>query len=467
MSLRPIIVLLLSVILLGCSIPKPLVEQIRERGELRVATRNSHTTYYEGRNGLRGLEYELVTRFARSLGVRVRFIIPDRLDRILTMVENGEVDFAAAGLAATPDRERRVRFTPGYQEVTQLLVYRGGSWRPRKLAETRNGTLEVVAGSVQEELLEALRKDVPELQWAARRESDSEELLYLVKEQLVDYTVAGSNVVALSRRFHPELQVALKLSAPMPLAWAFPHAEDSSLFQAACDFIGKLRREGTLEQLVERYYGHTENLGFVDTRSFRRHIVSRLPTLLPFFRKAETETGIEWQLLAAIGYQESHWNPKAVSPTGVRGVMMLTRGTARQLGVRDRRDPEQSILGGARYLKVVEKKLPQRISEPDRLWLTLAGYNIGFGHLEDARILTQRAGGDPDKWAEVKKHLPLLSQKKYYQTVKHGFARGREPVRYVDNIRGYYELLLWENRPREETSTADSGQLPTTMPAAL
>ena len=123
--------------------------------------------------------------------------------------------------------------------------------------------------------------------------------------------------------------------------------------------------------------------------------------------------------------------------------MMLTRTTAEQMDVSDRNDPRQSILGGARYLRVVEKKIPKRIDPVNRLWLTLAGYNVGFGHLEDARILTERDGGNPDIWLEVKQRLPLLAQKKYYSTVRHGFARGNEPVNYVDNIRNFYELLVW------------------------
>jgi membrane-bound lytic murein transglycosylase F len=127
----------------------------------------------------------------------------------------------------------------------------------------------------------------------------------------------------------------------------------------------------------------------------------------------------------------------------VRGIMMLTQATAVQVGVNDRNDPEQSIIGGARYLRVVEKKIPDRIDPVNRLWFTLAGYNVGFGHLEDARILTERDGGNPDLWIDVKQRLPLLAQKKYYRTLRYGYARGHEPVNYVDNIRNYYDLLVW------------------------
>jgi len=272
---------------------------------------------------------------------------------------------------------------------------------------------------------------------------DSGELLHLVQERLIDYTVADSNELLLNQHHYPELKPAFDLSGPQPMAWALAHSQDASLYRAVRDFFERIQEDGRLGELLERYYGNRTRLSFVDRRDFRRHLAMRLPPLIPLFRKAAKATGLDWRLLAAIGYQESHWDPKAVSPTGVRGIMMLTRDTARQLKVKDRRDPEQSIMGGARYIRVVEAKIPERIVEPDRLWLTLAGYNIGFGHLEDARIITQRQGGDPDKWSDVRERLPLLAKKKWHQTTRHGYARGQEPVTYVDNVRTYFEMLRW------------------------
>ena len=467
--MRTSALLLLTALLPGCSIPDPLVERVKAKGELVVVTRNSPTTYYEDKDTYKGLEYELVSRFADSLGVKVRWIFPPSLQEILPMVARGEADFAAAGLTATKYRETWVKFTPGYQQITQQLVYRGGSWRPRSIDDMAGKTLEIVAGSNHEDTLQTLKQKHPALQWTTQRELDSEELLYLVKEQVIDYTVADSNVLALTRRFYPILRVAMDLTEPESLAWAFPHAEDQSLFNAARSFLEETKQDGTLDQLIERYYGHVENLGFVDTRTFRRHIAKRLPNYIPYFKEAANDTGIDWQLLAAIGYQESHWDAKAVSPTGVKGIMMLTQATAKQLRIKNRLDPQQSIRGGARYLRLMEKKIPERIQEPDRLWLALAGYNIGFGHLEDARILTQRNGADPDKWADVKQYLPLLSQEQYHSTLKHGYARGREPVTYVDNIRSYHELLVWENSQRQEPEKQQAleSRIPSIAPAAL
>ena len=464
--IRLLILVLTVIILNGCGDTRPLIEQIKRNGELVVVTRYGPSTFYEAKGVFMGLEHDLVKQFAAELGVKVRFVIPETFEEVLSMVETGEAHFAAAGLTVTPGREPRIRFGPGYQQVYQQLIYHSGNKRPRSIDDTARGVLEVVSGSSHEEALKNLKPDHPSLHWETQKELDSSELLRLVKEKLIDFTIADSNEVSLSRRFHPELKVALNITKPQTLAWAFPHDQDTSLYENAREFLEVFKASGAMNQLIERYYGYTERLGFVDTRNFRRHMAKRLPALQPLFEEAAGKTGLEWQMLAAIGYQESHWNPKAVSPTGVRGIMMLTQATAEQLGVKNRLDPRESILGGARYIRIVEEKIPERIPEPDRLWLTLAGYNVGFGHLEDARILTQRQGGDPDTWCDIKQYLPLLSQEKYYETLKRGFARGREPVDYVDNIRGYYELLIWEQENAENLLHPPAKVL-TTTPVSL
>ena len=434
-----IVVSLLS----GCmEPPRSQLERVRERGELVVVTREGPTTYYDGPKGKMGLEYELAERFAQHLGVKLKLVVADRFNRILPMVEHDEADLAAAGLTITEARKRKVRFGPVYQEITPQLVYRLGTPRPSGLSDL-SGMLEVVAGSSHEERLRAAALDNPNLHWKSNRKLESGELLHLVSEQLIDYTVADSNEVAVNQRYYPELRVAFDLAKPQPLAWAFPRGADNSLYDEATAFFKQMEDSGDLEQLLERYYGHVEDFDYVGTRLYLRHIHQRLPEFRDAFQQAAKATHTDWRMLAAIGYQESHWNPHARSPTGVRGIMMLTLDTAGQLDVDDRLDPDQSILGGARYFRLVKEKIPDRIPEPDRTWLALAAYNVGFGHLEDARKLTQKLGGDPDKWVDVKKTLPLLSQKKYYSQTQFGYARGQEPVTYVENIRSYYDLLVW------------------------
>ncbi len=435
----------LTLLLSGCEQTSHLA-RIQQSGKLIVATQNSPTSYYEGANGAAGLEYELVSRFAEMLGVEVEFRFPGNLGSLLDATRHSQVHMAAAGLTATETRIQSLDFSSAYQGVTEQLIYRQGSKRPKSLSDIRPQEITVVANTSHDERLRAYqRTQYPDLQWSQVSNIGTPELLQKVNQAEIKYTVVDSNGFALNQRLYPYLRRAFDLSDPQQLGWAFPKTTDKSVLAAANTFLDGIRNDGTLKRLIERYYGHTGRMNLVDKRAFWRHVDERLPPLLAHFKETAKLIGLDWRLLAAVGYQESHWRADAVSPTGVRGIMMLTRATAKQVGVKDRKDPQQSIHGGAKYLQIVDKKIPKRINKPDRIWLALAGYNVGFGHLEDARILTQRQGDNPDLWLDVKKRLPLLSQKKYYSTVKYGRARGGDAFTYVENIRNYYDLLVWRS----------------------
>ena len=442
--------ILVLLLVASCSLPLPLLEQIKQKGELVVLTRNSATTYYEDKDGLTGFEYDLVKMFADELGVKVKFIVPSQFSDTLPMLVNGEAHLAAAGLTITPNRKTMVRFCYPYHRITQQLIYKIGNTKPKKIDETIGSLFEVVAGSSHEEELLRHKQKTPGLDWIPNSDLGSEELINLVWEGILDYTIADSNEVLINKRFYPEIKVAFDLTEPEELAWAFPHSEDSSLYDAARDFFNRLKITGKLDRLMERYYGKTVNIGFVGTNTFKFHTELRLPKYIDYFKQAAKDNNFDWKLIAALAYQESHWDPDAVSPTGVRGIMMLTSNTAKELDIENREDPKQSISGGARYLRNIKNRIPQRIKGKNRLWLALAAYNVGLGHLEDARILTQKHGGDPDIWDNVQTYLPLLSQEKYYSKTKHGYARGREPVTYVENIRTYYNLLTWLNKQKSQ-----------------
>ncbi len=455
----------------GCNFfPEPsLLAKIKSNGEIVVITRPGSTTYYQGPDDQpAGLEYELAKRFADRLGVKLKIIVPPFFSDIIPMVARGDAHFAAAGLSVTDARQKVVRFGPSYQQITQQLIYRYGNARPKSVADIVDGDIEVVSGSSHAEQLVKLQQQYPALRWRENGEMESEGLLTFVWERMIDYTVADSNEVALSQRFYPELRVAFDINEPEPIAWAFPISEDVTLYNEAVQFFAALLDSGELEQLLERYYGHTKTFDYVGTRKFKTHYYQRLVKYQALFEEAAEENDLDWRLLAAMSYQESHWNPKAISPTGVRGLMMLTLTTARQLGIRNRIDPSQSINGGARYLKSLIKRIPPRIQEPDRTWMAIAAYNVGFGHLTDARIITKRRGMDPDKWMDVKDSLPLLRQKKWYQKTRYGYARGHEPVMYVRNIRNYYDLIQRISAEKRGEKTKERhGESMTTFPRAI
>ncbi|MDH3947445.1 MAG: membrane-bound lytic murein transglycosylase MltF [Gammaproteobacteria bacterium] len=432
----------LALVLNACAPQKNLLEQVKDSGELRVLTRNAATTYYIGPHGPTGPEYDLIKAFAQHLGVSVNLEVEDNLQVILDKITNGDAHIAAAGLTVTDERQKFVRFTTPYQNITQQLVYRQGNGKPRSVAALTDGFLEVLANSSHAERLLELQQEYPELKWMETEDMSSSELITLVVEEVLDYTVADSNDVALMRRYHPEVRVAFDISKQQELAWAMPKTDDDSLYQAAVEFLESIKENGELDTMLARHYGHIRNYDYAGTPTYMRHIAGRLPTYMDHFKAAAKANNLDWRLVAAVAYQESHWNPLAVSPTGVKGIMMLTKVTAAELGVIERTDPVESIDGGARYLRTLFDKFAG-LPEPDRTWLTLAAYNVGYGHVKDAQWLTENSGGDPTHWTDVKQKLPLLSQQKWYRQTKYGYARGHEPVKYVENIRSYYDILRW------------------------
>ncbi len=445
-----------SIILAFNIVPKlinhTLLEQIKSDGQLLVVTRNSPTTYYEDSDGPAGLEYELARMFADELGVELVLIVPDSFNDLLDQISNNSIHIAAAGLTITSERKKLFEFGPSYQEITEQLVYNSANKRPKNLSQLDGGILEVVANSSHEERLKYLKDAYPGLSWKSNHELESEELLQMVSEDFIEYTIADSNTLSLNQRFLINLRVAFDIGEAQQLAWALPKTDDNSLLDEVQKFFNKIKENGELSRIIERNYGHVEKFDYVGTKIYRRHIETRLPKYQQLFEDAATMQELDWRLIAAMGYQESHWDPKAVSPTGVRGIMMLTMNTAKDLNIKDRVDPENSISGGAQYFKQTKDRMDDDIPEPDRTLLAIAAYNVGYGHVQDARVLTRKLKKNPDRWADVKEVLPLLAKRKWYKQTRYGYARGWEPVHYVENIRSYYDILKWVDESKIEAT---------------
>ena len=432
-------VLLCCLLMTSCSQSSQL-HRLQQQGELIVAMRQP-AAYHQLHNRP-GFNQELIETFARTLGLSVRFTLVTDTDHLLADLQQAQVHMAV-GLMNSPATFPGIHFSDSYQQVSTQLIYRYGEAKPKSLADLAPGGLHILDEPYYREILQAAVAQYPELSWETAASAHIDSLLQQINQGQVRYGLANTADLTVGRQYYPYLMSAFTLGEPQPLAWAFPAQGDDSLRQAANRFLHRWRENGTLGYLHERYYGHLNRFGFVDKQLFRRHWRERLPKFRALFQAAGLQTGLDWRLLAAMGYQESHWQADAVSPTGVRGLMMLTQATATQVGVTDRTDPAQSILGGADYLHSLQNRLSDRISGDDRLWFAMASYNVGLGHVRDARKLTERQGGNPNLWVDVKQRLPLLRDKKYHSTLPHGYARGDEPVTYVDNIRYYYDLLTW------------------------
>jgi peptidoglycan lytic transglycosylase F len=432
-----------ALVLLSSYAPLPgLIAQIKTLGELRVATRTGPLAFYRGPNGVpEGPEFELAQRFADELGVKLKITPMRSYADIYAALSSGQAHIAAAGLKVPMQSVPGVEFGPAYQHVREHLIYRRGAIRPGSLAEIGNSDLEIAAGSSQAKTLEEARNSNPDLVWVENASTNAQALLDGVADGAIDYTIADSTEFALAHDVHPDLRIAFDFPGSRPLAWAASD-RDPGFARDMSAYFARLKAGGELAVIVNRYYGRSEDAEFAGG-GFMRHLQSRLPLYKEWFVEAAEQSSQDWRLLAAIGYQESKWNPRASSSAGARGLMQLTVETASEAKVTDLSDARQSIFGGARYFRQVYERIPAHVPEPDRTWFALAAYNIGYGHVEDARVLTQKAGRDPDSWQEVRDFLPLLEQERWYTQTENGYARGWEPVRYVDNVRGYRDLLEW------------------------
>ncbi|MFT7559032.1 MAG: membrane-bound lytic murein transglycosylase F [Flavobacteriales bacterium] len=446
--------LCLSFVYLQSSRPPTILEEVLNGGTLRVISRNGPTTYYEGPDGLTGFEYQLTEAFAESLNVALEIVEEEDLAEIIDSVGGKRGHIAAAGLTVTPKRQQKVLFGPSYLEVTQQLIYRAGSPKPTSPIDLIGKKIVVIANSSHAERLRQLRREHRTLEWEEVFDLEMVELLEQVHLGEIDFTIVDSNSYEINNTLYPKARVAFDISPVEQLAWAFPISQDTSLYKLAMKFFEDYTESGKLAHMREIYYGHAGELNYSDSLLFAHRLESRLPKWSDKLKSAAEKHILDWNLLAAISYQESHWNPKAVSRTGVKGFMMLTLPTAKEMGVTNRLDATQSIFGGAKYFKKSHSRIPSRIAEPDRTWFALAAYNQGFGHVEDARKLTQHRGGDPDKWSDVREDLLLLSKRKYYKFTKHGYARGWEAVHYVQNIRNYYSIITWHEKEMMELVAA-------------
>ena len=415
--------------------PAPLLPT----GELRVVTRNAPTSYFLDSHGLpAGPEYEAVAAFAEFLKLPLRIMTVDTTAEVLAMLTEGEADLAAAGLTMTEQREY-LRFGPPLRQVNEQMVCRRGRPVPAQISDLGDRTIAVTEDSSYLETLQALQQEHPSLRWTVLP-APTEQLLEQVWNRSLDCVVADSSIVNFNRRYFPELVVAFDLSEARPQAWAVSEGS-RALRKRILQWFNSAPGNQTMARIERRYFEFLPEFDYVDVRAFTRRIKQRYKKYEALFASSAEAHGLDPYLLAAQAYQESHWNPGAVSPTGVRGMMMLTLNTARSLGVKDRHDAAQSIAAGAVYLASLRARLPDSVLGKDRDFQALAAYNVGPYHLDDARTLAARLGEDPDRWSSLREVLPLLANERYYRDLPYGYARGSEPVRYVSRIRNFRDIL--------------------------
>ena len=441
------ITLLIVWIVIGYYVFSPVIsayrfatlQKIQKTGVITVATRNTPDCYYLYRDQPMGFEYELARAFAEYLGVRLQVRVYDQWADMVAALRNGSAAFIAASMPVTPKRQTQVAFSDGYMQVDQHIITHRKNSGIKAAADLSGKTIDVRKGTVYQQRLIELKNQGIDLAIRLHDDLPVEELIQKVADGEIDFTIANSNIISINRRNFPGAVSTVSINEDMQLAWAV-YPKSKKLLDQINAFFSMINQNGKFDELYNKYYGDVEDFDYVDLEAFHSRVKDHLSRYSPFIKAAADKHGFDWRLIAAQIYQESHLNPWAKSQAGASGLMQILPSTAKDLGVADLFDPVQNINAGVKHLKDLYDHFDRAHGE-DRLLIALAAYNVGQGHVADARDLAKKRGLDPEKWESLSKTLPLLQYRKYYMNTQYGFCRGLEPIRYIKQILIYYDVL--------------------------
>ena len=429
------------------------LELIRQEGVLRVLTEYNSTSYFLYRGQPLGFQFEMLQELANHMDLALEVVVSNDLERNFLDLQQGRVDLIAMNLTVTSQRKQNVAFTEPLLQTRQVLVQR----KPLNWEKMNNVQLEaslirnqldlagkmvyVQAGSVYESRLRSLSNEIGGGIVIREVNLDSERLIQRVALEEIDYSVCDENVGLVNTTYYPQLDVGTAISFPQYVAWAV-HPHSDSLLKVINQWITEFRNTDQYAILYHKYFTN---------RHVYRSIHSEFYTLgsgkiSPFdeaIKKESERIGWDWRLLASLIYQESRFNPDAVSWAGAFGLMQLMPITAKSYGITEKSSPEEQIRAGASFIRWLDERLVKVIDDPEeRIKFVLASYNIGLGHIQDARRLAERYDSDPNVWFDsVDQWLLKKSEPEYYtdQVVRHGFARGVETYNFVRDIIDRYE----------------------------
>ncbi|MFC1867198.1 membrane-bound lytic murein transglycosylase MltF [Thermodesulfobacteriota bacterium] len=423
--------------ILSCG-ERDALERIKESGKITVLIRNNAHSYYTYRGKPMGFEYDLAKAFSEYLGVKLEIQTP-KWEGLIDALNDGKGDFVAASLTITPSRMKEVDFSTPYLSIQQQVILHNSNNGIRSIDDLKEKTVHLRRGTSYEKRLDELNQEGFQIKVRLYDDTPTEELIRMVSEREIDITIADSNVAILNRRYYPEIKLAYALGEPQSLGWAVKKGE-RKLRRKINAFFRKIKKDGNFNRIYSKYYSHVEIFDYFDLKKYHQRLETRLPRYKGIIQKAAEKHGFDWRLIAAMIYQESHFDPQATSFTGVKGIMQLTKVTAMELGIKNRHDPVQNIMGGVKYLRNLYNRFEDS-QDPDRLLISLASYNVGRGHVLDAQSIAKERQMNPNSWPDLERILPLLRNPEYYKKTKYGYCRGTEPVRYVKRILTYYDIL--------------------------
>ncbi len=432
------------------------LDQIIENGVIRAITSYSPVSYFIYRGQPMGYEYELLNIFAERHNLEVEVLVARDLDEMIDMLNRGEGDLIAYGMTVTRDRREVLEFTTPFNTTRQVLVQRKpDGWRQMRLHEIERSLLrspiELAGESVvvrrassyldrMENLQNEIGADIDVLE--AESGFTTEQLIRMVAEREIDYTISDENIARLNQAYFPILDIETPVSLPQQTAWAV-RQNSPQMLDAINEWLAEYQRDSEYYVIYNKY--------FENTRAYRSRLSSQLlfseggqiSSYDDIILEYAQEIDWDWKLLAALIYQESQFNPNASSWAGAVGLMQLMPRTAVAYGANDPTDPRESIEAGVKFIKWLQDYWEDEIEDPaERQKFIIASYNVGQGHVQDARRLADAFGADPNVWDDnVAVYLEKKSYEDYYnhEAVRYGYARGVEPVRYVNSIYYIYQ----------------------------
>ena len=432
---------------------------LKERRRLRMITRNNAMTYFIYRGQQIGFEYELIKRFASQHDLRLEIVIPNSHAELLSYLNEGKGDVVASAMTITEERQEQAAFTLPYNKVSELVVVHADDDSITSLQDLAGRTIHVRASSSFYTTLMALQDSVKGLEIAIVPDDvETEDILAGVEEGIYDLTMCDSHLLDIERAYGRRLKAALSIK-PTALGWAV-RKDNSELLAALNEYIKQEKGGLFFNMMKKRYFKSTRAVARAKD-SMRVGLSGQLSPYDDLTKKYASQYGQDWRLITAQMYQESRFDPEAVSWVGAQGLMQVMPSTGEQLGFTDLHDPQESIHAGVKYMRQLINRFDHNLPMEERIRFALASYNVGDGHVLDARRLAREMGWDSNRWfGNVEKAMRLLSQPYYYERARYGFCRGGQPVHYVENIQNFYDAyveILNTTIPAKVTQPLSSG----------
>jgi membrane-bound lytic murein transglycosylase F len=437
---------------------KPVVElkHVKLRGKLRVITDYNSTNYFVYKGHTMGFQYEMLKALAQHLGVKLELTVNNDLVSSFASLERGDVDLLGMSLAVTSDRMENFNFTIPHSQSAQVVIQRhpksDSAGYIRKLSDLEGKKVYVPAGSSFHKQLMDFSRDLENpIDIVLVDKLEVEDLIAKVANGEIDYTIADENVAVVNSSYYPNIEYAMSLGVPQNLAWALRKGTNH-LTQDINMWLIEFQKTRAYRRIYQRYFESRRMEKMIQSEYFtvKSGKISEYDDLLK--EKAKL-IGWDWRLLSALISQESNFDPNAKSWVGAFGLMQLMPETAYRYDVDSLSSPQDNVEAGVRHLKYLKGKLDKTlVDKTDELKFLLASYNVGFGHVLDARRLAEKNGKNPDQWkGSVDYYLLNKSKPEFFNdpVVKYGYCRGSEPYQYVikilDRYQHYQNIILDES----------------------